>query len=274
MIALLIDVGNTRIKWRITRLDGISLDGLPGAGLPQHAIRTIDVGDLEASFRAAAEAAPATVDLVLIANVASEATGSAVMTAASSVWPASAVQFVRASAAACGLTNAYRNPLQLGVDRWMAAIAAHALHPDRSVLICTFGTATTIDLVEHHRFVGGLILPGVDAMHAALTTSTARLAGTVGRVVDFGDRTDDAIASGVIAAQVGAVERTLRKVRARRQQTVEPLCIVAGGAASRVEALLDVDAPHSVIHDLVLRGLALVAYETAAAPSRVSVPAP
>ena len=281
MIALLIDIGNTRVKWRMVRL-GDGTDEIRGGGSPgwvsaEEALRVCDVGTLEAAFRAAtnATADPAPVAFTLVANVASDAVGHAVQDAVSAVWPASPVRFARPGAALGGLVNAYRDPLQLGVDRWLAAVAAHALFPDRSLLVCSFGTATTIDLVEAHRFVGGLIFPGVEAMQNSLAASTARLSIGAGQLVDFGDRTEDAIASGVLAAQIGAVERTLRKVRNRRGpegRPVPPLCIVAGGrATSMAPWLADLDTPYRVDHDLVLQGLAAMAAELTASQEHSSM---
>ena len=110
-------------------------------------------------------------------------------------------------------------------------------------------------------------------MRGALTRTTARLPASDGRIVDFADRTDDAIASGVMAAQTGAVARALAGLHARRRSTSgcpPPLCLVAGGAASRMAAMLvELDTPHRLVHDLVLRGLACVGSEAprAAAPT-------
>lgn len=276
MIALLVDIGNTRVKWRIAGVNAAEdarSDRFPTWVSAEEAMGLRDIGSIDAAFRDAAGAA--SIDVAIIANVASDTAATAVENAVSAAWRETPVRVARSAAAAGGLANGYRDPLQLGVDRWLAAVAAHALYADRSILVCTFGTATTIDLVEQHRFVGGLILPGVDAMQRVLTTSTARLPAAAGQVVDFADRTEDAITSGVMAAQIGAVERALCKARARPQTDAAstPMCVVAGGAAETMSTLFDrLDTPHRVVHDLVLRGLAHVARETALTPRSFSDP--
>lgn len=273
MIALLIDIGNSRVKWRQVRLGADATDAFPDWDSTGQAIGLSDVGRIDAALRASAGNAPLSkpIDMAVIANVASDAVGATVAAAVLATWPGTAVRWVRSGTGSSGgLVNGYRDPRQLGVDRWLAAVAAHALCPDRTVLVCTFGTATTIDLVEHDRFVGGLILPGIEAMCNALTQSTARLGVRAGRVVAFADRTEDAITSGVMSSQIGAVERALRNIRKRRRpgDDLEALCVVAGGGADRMATLFDeLDTPHRVIHDLVLRGLAHAARDVEATNS-------
>lgn len=264
MIALLVDIGNSRIKWRIAHFDDgeavTKLDAFPRWITTEQALPVGDADGIEALFRASMPrlTTSASIEVALIANVASEAVGRAVAGAVTAVWPAAAVRSVQPEAVTCGLANGYRDPLQLGVDRWLAAVAAHALYPGRSILVCTFGTATTIDLVEQDRFVGGLILPGVDTMLKSLADSTARLPARAGRVVDFADCTADAITSGVMAAQVGAIESALVSAQRRAGPAGSAaMCIIAGGAAARMAARLEELAiAHRIVHDLVLRGLA------------------
>ena len=50
-----------------------------------------------------------------------------------------------------GLRNGYRNPAQLGCDRFAAAIGAHALAPGKALIVATCGTATTVDAVTRRR---------------------------------------------------------------------------------------------------------------------------
>jgi type III pantothenate kinase len=73
----------------------------------------------------------------------------------------------------------------------------------------------------------------------------------------FTDNTDDAIASGCITAQTGAIEHA---VRAHAQQAGTVQCLLSGGAAGYLTAHLSV--PHRVIDNLVLIGLHCVAQNT------------
>ena len=275
MNLLLVDIGNTRAKWRLARATGDDVDAVG----PNGAVALADVATLDVAWRTL----PARPDAVFVSNVASPACETAVRAAATAAWPGVPVRPVHAVASQCGVTNGYHDPSRLGPDRWLSLIAAHALVPGRSALVCGFGTATTIDLLEagddpHDaaRFVGGLILPGVDTMRRALSTSTARLPLAAGRIVDFADRTDDAIESGIACAQAGAVERAWGDAcarAARRERPPPAACVVGGGAAAPIAALLSPRLPVTIPHDLVLRGLGLVAFATLA-DERARTPPP
>jgi len=102
------------------------------------------------------------------------------------------IDWIHSTPAVAGLINGYRNPFQLGPDRWLALIglSAHAHQdPGKPLLLASFGTATTIDSLspvkpadetsdktEVRRFQGELILPGVGLMQQSLTYATANLA--------------------------------------------------------------------------------------------------
>jgi type III pantothenate kinase len=151
----------------------------------------------------------------------------------------------------CGVTNGYRNPAQLGSDRWAALIGARALHGRRPVLVVCCGTATTVDLLTAQgRFAGGCIMPGVGTMLRSLHEKTAALPDADGVYTEYPIQTVDAIVSGCQHAQAGAVERIYDLYR---RDHSDLLCLVSGGAAKALE-------PHLAIvfryHDnLVLEGL-------------------
>lgn len=159
-----------------------------------------------------------------------------------------ALAWLTSSAAACGVTNGYDNPQQLGADRWAALIAARALHAGPAVVVMA-GTATTIDALDDNGlFRGGLILPGLSLMRAALACNTADLPHAAGHFRTLPTNTDDAIVSGALHATLGAIERlraTLRK---------DALCLLSGGAAAELAPHLN--SPHRLIDNLVLEGLA------------------
>ena len=254
MIALLVDIGNSRIKWRITRVD-------PEMREPRWITeeRALDSNDPQRVAESLAEQAEVAVETVLFSNVASDLVEASVRQSVSRIWPVATLHSLRPNSQQCGVFNGYRDPTRLGPDRWLALIGAHARWPGRTMLVCSFGTATTIDLLvagedDSARFVGGLILPGFETMRAALATRTARLPFAAGRTVDFAIDTDDAITSGIAAAQVGVVERAWRRARL---SATSSMCLLAGGGAATVASLLgDLDVPFEVAHDLVLRGMA------------------
>src|SRR6185503_9755799 len=155
--------------------------------------------------------------------------------------------WVAARANQCGVTNTYGDPSQLGADRWAALIGARHVHAGPSVVVSS-GTATTVDLLSGAGvFRGGLILPGVELMKESLASRTAGLPLARGEFTDEPRNTADAIESGCLLAQAGAIER----LHAR----LEPgaVCLISGGAALRIAARLNV--PARVVDDLVLQGL-------------------
>lgn len=277
MTALLVDIGNSRIKWRLVDLSPVA--GLPGFAWrsPEQAVSHRDPEALDRHWR---QLASSPIDSAFISNVSEGPCASRVAAAAAAIWDGVVIRHMRPTAAQGGVVNGYRLPAQLGADRWLAAIGAHRLYPDRSLLICSFGTATTIDLLlaaspdgSGALFVGGSILPGFETMRRSLTSATARLApakasmsdGSIvrGSIGHFADRTEDAIASGIMDAQVGAVERSFRAARLRAEAADPLLCVTTGGAAPAVSAsIADSGIPTEHIPGLVLQGLATVASDT------------
>jgi type III pantothenate kinase len=146
----------------------------------------------------------------------------------------------------------YPEPAHLGVDRFLGLLAANE-RKDGPWLIVSAGSALTVDLLaadgEHH---GGLIAPMPAHMRAVLAENFAQLDLPQGRPQDFADDTADAIASGIRAAVLGLVERSLRK--AQDKLGTVPTLLVGGGGA---ELLAYVDHSKVVIQpSLVLDGLA------------------
>jgi type III pantothenate kinase len=166
------------------------------------------------------------------------------------------------------LRNGYRDCTQLGVDRWHSLIAARAAHPDRSLVVVTAGTATTVDGVTiDGSFIGGAIAPGVRLMYEALAKGTARLPVSRGQLVAYPDNTDDAIASGVLGSQLGLIERFVRNFRVEHGT---PLIVLTGGHAAQLAPYVGVGTSlPSVLREenLVLRGVYLRACELTAAPA-------
>jgi type III pantothenate kinase len=157
-----------------------------------------------------------------------------------------------------GIYNGYRDPAQLGCDRFAAMIGAYALFPGQALIVVTCGTATTVDALNGDgHFVGGMILPGLGLMASSLAHNTAQLPHVPHYNViaqPFADNTSDAIVSGCIAAQVGAIERA---AAAHAKAHGELQCILSGGAALMIEPHLSV--AHRKVDNLVLIGLQAVA---------------
>lgn len=130
----------------------------------------------------------------------------------------------------CGkLRIAYPEPAQLGVDRFLALLAASE-RDDGPWLVVSAGSALTLDLLAvDGAHLGGMIAPMPSHMRQALARNFAQLDVPEGRVHDFADNTADAIATGAHTALLGAVEHSLRKARERLQAT--PTLLLGGGNA-------------------------------------------
>ncbi len=242
---LLVDIGNTRIKWAVRTTGGLRHSGTLLLGDPR----------LEPLLYQAWKALPPPRS-VHLCNVAGESAHVLVERLSRELWQLPCKE-ARVRAFSCGVRNAYRDPAQLGIDRWLALIAAwNRQHRACCVLDC--GTAVTFDLIDAHgRHLGGLIGPGERLMADALDRGTHALASPETRALWLADNTSDAIAAGCLRMLAGFAEQTLEEVR--RRHRLEPLPLITGGSAPRLLELLDSRWIHAP--DLVLAGLALDAGE-------------
>ena len=240
---LLIDAGNTRIKWALVA-PGAPLGAWLASGAAAHA----QIDTLGAQW------AQLAISGALLSNVA----GAAIAARLRAMLPVLARDFVSLPRLA-GVSNRYRNPSQLGCDRFAAAIGAHALAPGQAVIVANCGTATTIDAVTADGvFLGGMILPGLGLMASSLARNTAQLpqiASDAPLPAGFADNTDDAILSGCLAAQTGAIERAVRMHGAQA-------CLLSGGAAPRIAPALAL--PFQLVDNIVMLGLQTAARATPA----------
>lgn len=236
---LLLDIGNSRLKWATETADG----GYATVALDYRRPRFLD--DLRRSWL--------TIDppqTVAIASVSNRRLFESLISLSRSLWPQCRLLLPKASAAAFGVRNAYRQAEKLGVDRWLAIIAAHH-HYGGDLCIVDCGTAVTVDVLQADgRHLGGLICPGLNAMKQALVANTAELDFTA-QVYrgGLGTATDVAIANGVGAAVTGLIEQTLRN------QAVGYRLLLTGGDAASIAELLSV--PYLLDAELVLKGMSI-----------------
>ena len=154
-----------------------------------------------------------------------------------------------------GVRIAYAEPARLGVDRFLALLAAHARGPGPWLLVSA-GSALTVDLLDaagQHR--GGVIAPSPEHMRSALAARFPALAYAGGEAHAFATDTADALASGSLGAAAGLVERCHRE--ATRLLGVAPTVLLGGGGGARLQGLLEVDVVPAPA--LVLEGLAVYA---------------
>ncbi|MFJ2989213.1 type III pantothenate kinase [Collimonas sp. NPDC087041] len=249
MTMLLIDVGNTRIKWAVAQLPAAGQ--APGIWLDSGSAAHSELTELGARWSGLA------VSSVLISNVAGAQLHAHLQAALeASIGSQVPVNWFASPAQLGALRNGYRQPAQLGCDRFAAALGAQRLFPQQALIVATCGTATTIDAVSADGlFAGGMILPGLGLMATSLARSTAQLPHIREHVevtALFADNTDDAIISGCINAQVGAIERAVA-LQARQYPDGKIRCIVAGGSAALIAPYLSIE--HETVDNLVLIGL-------------------
>jgi len=236
---LCIDCGNTRIKW-----------GAHAEGRWQSS----GVADRQdaPSLAALVQALPRP-ERVMLSNVAGPAVAEAVCQALAP-WRCE-ITVVKSEAARAGVTNGYLNPAQLGADRWCALIGARALTAGPCVVVGA-GTATTVDTLDATgHFRGGLILPGFELMRRALAGNAAQLFLAEGNWSPYPQRTEDALISGCLEAQVGAIERAYQRIA----EEAGASCLLTGGAAVNLTGLLRI--PLRQVDNLVLEGLLRLAAE-------------
>jgi type III pantothenate kinase len=248
-MTLLIDIGNTRIKWARFE-DGV----LQPQSASPHADWKAETC-VETVLRRGNRS-----DRVLVSNVAGPRMADVVRTAVTQTWQIEA-EFVISTPIAGGVRNAYPQPAKLGVDRWLAMIGAHALERG-AVCTVSVGTAMTIDgVAADGRHLGGVIVPGPDLMITSLLKNTSDIAqralqGVAGDGL-FADNTLGAIRQGAEHALAALIERTVGVMRRTLNET--PKLLVTGGASDRIEKALGL--PYRAVPDLVLQGLAVLARE-------------
>jgi type III pantothenate kinase len=226
---LFIDAGNTRIKYA----------GQDGKNWLFHAAVPSDASvplTLPAGF------APQRIVIVSVAG----APTNAFIAAQLAQW-AERIQYFRSGVECCGLRNGYAEPTKLGADRWAGAVGAwQRIHG--ACLVVGAGTATTIDLITGEGvFAGGCIMPGLDMMQRSLASGTAALPIAAGRFEALPRNTADAIFSGCLNAQFGAIERM------RRHLPAGAPVLLAGGAGAALRS--GIEGVVETVPCLVLEGL-------------------
>ena len=244
---LLLDAGNSSVKWGVCEAGSIAAGGsFMYRGNDFNHLADQSWSDLQA---------PAD---IYIASVAGKDLEEQLTGWIRQHWDMSPV-FIKTSAQACGVSNAYTVAENLGVDRWAALVGAYH-HGTGAVCVVDCGSAITVDMLAAdgvHR--GGLILPGVEMMRHILLKNTAvdNLFSTQAAATLFATSTEGAINSGGLYMAVAAIDRIVADMTA--ELDTAPDVVVTGGDASRILTLLACPAHHDP--ELVLKGLAILAGE-------------
>jgi len=239
-----LDVGNSRVKWRM-------LDAESGTNSPVAFAR--DHEELFSTVSAALhdKAAP---QMVRMCSVRGGAINDAIEQWVDSQWSLP-VHIARVSPMCGGVRHQYRDQTRLGVDRWLAMLAAYQLAAGACIIIDS-GTAFTIDVLSGDGLhMGGYIVPGLELMRGSLEQNTRiRLSPPTGpESLQLGNSTESAVRNGTLAAQVSLIDRVIQESR----QTTELSAIYFAGGDAELLAAHSIATDFAILPTLVLDGLAI-----------------
>ena len=236
---LLVDIGNSRLKWAV-ETDG-RIEVVEALDYRQPRFFSI----LRERWLAIEPPKK-----LAIASVSSKQLLTDIMDLRHSLWPELELVLPKSADYAHGVKNSYVEPERLGVDRWLGLIAAHRHYPG-DVCVVDCGTAITLDAMRADgTHLGGLICPGLITMQKALASNTADLTFNA-RVyrTEPANSTDAAIANGVLMAALGMVEHSVRQFSSSYR------LLLTGGDANTLA--LSLSRPCVVDEKLVLKGLSV-----------------
>lgn len=238
---LLVDVGNSRIKWVLATDSGWT----PGVPFLTHERPLVSALDRHWSKLERPAA-------VAVSNVAGPEIAEHIDHWVGKHWNIP-VHYAQSERWRGPVVNGYTRPEQLGVDRWLGLLALQASYSLPACLV-DCGTAITLDVLDDHaRHCGGLIAPGLMTMQRSLQLETHAISplecqektGLLGR------DTQSCIELGTLMACAGLVEKTL--VNLGRHFNLPMQLVLTGGDALRLRDYLTV--PSQLCEDMVLRGL-------------------
>lgn len=230
-----IDAGNSFVKWRV--VDDSEVIAAGSEATEQVSKQGLDLTRIESLNQAR------------ISSVANRALAEKLREQVQQQFNVE-MQIARVSSTVSGVSCGYTEPETLGIDRWLAVVAAYQRYLG-PVLVVDAGSAITIDLIGPQGVhLGGYISPGLRLMREALWQGTAKV--QVDRVESLnmlvpGTCTQDAVNRGCLLAVVATIEKLASQYPAS--------IVITGGDATVVAEALSLTSDH--VPDLVLDGLAV-----------------
>jgi pantothenate kinase type III len=125
----------------------------------------------------------------------------------------------------------------LGLDRLANIVAARRLYRSENIIVLDFGTAITIDVIESQSFLGGFIMPGLNALLSILSGKTDLLPEVALRnsPLKIARHTESAIQSGTAFQLQGGVTAAVQFIRRTRKKRF--LLVGTGGDAGLADTL-------------------------------------
>lgn len=242
---LLVDIGNSRVKWATLDKNGLS------DGQNFERSKTGIKASLNKAWKTLSD-----IEGVYVANVAGDKIGQQLSEWIEKSWQITPV-FVSSEQKRFGVTNAYDEPQRLGVDRWLSIIAARQ-HARQAQCVIDCGTAMTVDIVtKTGQHQGGMILPGLSLMRSSLAANTDALTEDLDEkeFKTLATNTFSAIHAGTLYSVTATLERLISDLKQSFNNQVR--FIITGGDAEQLLPLLPEDIYH--YPDIVLKGLAFYA---------------
>ena len=242
---LLVDIGNSRIKYMQQDNNGLS----------DYRGDIYEKSDLAGSLDCLWGQLPVP-EQVWIANVAGSEIADQITGWVENNWH-TRPEFAAVTKSALGVINAYTEVSRLGIDRWLAIIAAWNKYASPACVV-SCGTAVTIDgLNNHGQHLGGLIMPGIAMMQRSLSKTTAAIPYIKDMKVTSGlaCNTEQAVVTGCTISVVSLIEHVMQDIQ--RECAGEIKCLITGGDSEKIMPLLTGNIAYEPY--LVLEGLALLA---------------
>lgn len=234
---LFVDVGNSFLKWRVD-----------SGELKQEAYRD----GLERALERIKLSVPE-LDSVFVSSVKSQKFNDELSSAIINLWSLQPC-LAKSQRQQAGVTCVYKDPTRLGVDRWLAMIAAFQRNKS-AVCVIDCGTATTVDVIgPQGSHVGGFIIPGANLMERGLLADTDKIIFTEeerqSRSLDWGENTAEAVINGIYFSQIAIIEKCIARCK---QQFAMIQTILTGGYGAQI--CNDLTDEVIYVPDLVLDGL-------------------
>jgi type III pantothenate kinase len=245
-VILELDVGNTRLKWRARTsvVVGSGAESYLLGGLSQ---ALNDISDSLSSID---------VGTILVASVAGQNAAESIRCWSLNCWELEP-EFAKVSEVCAGVDCGYDKIELLGIDRWLAVLAAHELST-RGALVVDCGSAITVDVLVAGRHEGGYIAPGMRLMLGSLFSDTAQVKVNFAAQDCLGPGKDTitAVNRGLLLMVVGLIERASAECKEGKGLPI----FFTGGDAEVVMGLYrqaNSECELYFVRDLVLDGLSL-----------------
>lgn len=240
IMKLVVDVGNSRLKWAQVDSNVWHRRGSIPLTEKLEVLLNTYWADMDPP------------QAVLVSNVSGQTNAQSMTSWLQAYWDLDPV-FFQSTVRYRGMVNGYSQPTQLGCDRWAALIGARSLTKSGALCVVDCGTALTVDAVTaEDRFIGGVIFPGIDLIQESLLKRASDISENRAEFKQvFGTTTAECVSGGSFIGTAGAIDRILSEMCSI---VGEPKLYISGGDAPQLLPLLRYSLQYEP--DLVLLGLA------------------